>query len=65
MLPVPVGLLELETLDGCTSGVRIRGTLGDIDPLSIRSPLREPQVGFRRVPFRGSPLMLPRYLHLP
>ena len=36
-------------------GVRIRGALGDIDPLSIRSPLREPQVGFRRVPFKGSP----------
>ena len=37
-------------------GVRIRGTLGDIDPLNKAPPLREPQVGFRRVPFKGSPL---------
>ena len=35
-------------------GVRIRGTLGDIDPLN-KVPLREPQVRFRRVPFKGSP----------
>ena len=34
-----------------TLGVRIRGTLGDIDPLNkVPSPLREPEVGFRRVP---------------
>ena len=26
-----------------------------IETLSIRSRLREPEVGFRRVPFKGSP----------
>ena len=31
------------------------GTLGDIDPLS-KAPLREPRVGLRRVPLKGSPL---------
>ena len=34
-------------------GDRIRGTLGDIE--AIRSPFREPQVAFRRVPFEGAP----------
>ena len=37
-------------------GVGIRGTLADVDPtLSIRSLLREPQVGFKGSPFKGSP----------
>ena len=31
------------------------GTVENI-ALSIRSILREPEVGFRRVPFKGSPL---------
>ena len=35
-------------------GVRIRGTLWAIDPFK-RPLLREPEVGFRRVPFKGSP----------
>ena len=39
-------------------GARIRGTLGDIDPLN-KAPSREPQVGFRRVPFKGSPSYYP------
>ena len=34
-------------------GVRIRGTLGDVDPFN--KVLREPQVGFRRIPLKGSP----------
>ena len=46
------GLLKM--LDVPIMGVRFGGTLGDID-LSIRSPLREPQARFRRVPFKGSP----------
>ena len=36
-------------------GGRIRGTLGDLDPLNKVPFLREPEVGLRRVPFKGSP----------
>ena len=41
-------------------GVRVRGTLADIDPAWIRSRLREPEVWLRRVPFKRVSLMLPR-----
>ena len=36
-------------------GVRIRGTLGGIDPLNKVPFLRELEVGLRKVPFEGSP----------
>ena len=36
-------------------GVRIGGTHGDIDPLNKVPLLREPEGGFRRVPFKRSP----------
>ena len=36
-------------------GVRMRGTLADIDPLNTGSLLREREVGLRRAPFKGSP----------
>ena len=36
-------------------GVRIRGTLEDIEPSQYGPFFREPEVGFRRVPFKGSP----------
>ena len=43
-------------------GVRIRGTLGDIDPLK-KAPFKESHnVGFRRVPFKGVSRVLPRIL---
>ena len=37
-----------------TVGVRIGGTLGDTDPVK-KVFLREPEAGFSRVPFKGSP----------
>ena len=36
-------------------GVGIWGTLGDKDPLNKGPLLREPELGLRRVPFKGSP----------
>ena len=41
-------------------GVRLRGTLGDIDPLKKGPLLREPYVGLGRVPFKGVSGILPR-----
>ena len=43
-------------------GVRIRGNGGDINPLT-EGILREPKVGFRRVPFKGSPPLAVLALH--
>ena len=41
-------------------GDRIRGTLGAYRPSEMRSLFKRARRGLRRVPFQGSPLILPR-----